>query len=380
MACLSTIRVKVRQGSLWLEFCHLATVPHAFVDITGVGGKVLQHLPIVQGSSLVHTIHEGPIILIMSQYVHKPDSKSIQSKSQIEHFGGVVHDSAKSTGGQQLVVTHEGYTIPLHVRNGLYYMDMVPPTDDDMERYPHVFITADGPWNPDVVDEEFFFDATDAITDIPGVQQRCDARDALDLFPASTTLVPSPHEPPITQAQLASVLHSLSFLPQTLCHRLPDLDALLPNFGWVGKERIRETLEKTTQHYKADQRVPMRKHFRSHFPAANVRCLPEWYSTNTFISDVPAHDDGIPGHGGCRLVQIYGSLDSDLLAGYPMSSESELPTTLKDFIRDYGAMEGLKSDNAKSETSFKMKDLFRMYIIKDKLNRTKTPSSAAFRT
>ena len=59
-------------------------------------------------------------------------------------------------------------------------------------------------------------------------------------------------------------------------------------------------------------------------------------------------------------------LDSELLAGYPMSTEAELPTTLKDFIRDYGAMEHLKSDNAKSETSFKMKDLFHMYIIKDK--------------
>ena len=69
---------------------------------------------------------------------------------------------------------------------------------------------------------------------------------------------------------------------------------------------------------------------------------------------------------GCCLVQIYGGLDSELLASYPMSSETELPTTLKDFICDYGAMEGLTSNNAKSETSFKMKDLFRMYIIKDK--------------
>ena len=113
----------------------------------------------------------------------------------------------------------------------------------------------------------------------------------------------------------------------------------------------------------------MRKHFRSRFPAANVRCLPEWYSTDTFISDVAAHDDGIPGHGGCRLVQVYGGLNSELLAGYPMSSETELPTTLKDFIRDYGTMEGLKSDNAKSETSFKMKDLFHMYLIKGKQSK-----------
>ena len=295
----------------------LPTVPHAFIDISGVGGEVLQQLPIIQGASLIHTVDEGPVILIMSQYANKPGSNSIHSKCQIEHFRGVVHDSAKFTGGQQLVVTHEGYTIPLHVHNGLYYMDMVPPTDDDMDQYPYVFITADGPWNPDIVDEEFFFDATDAITDIPGVQQHCDACEALDLFPASTMLIPSPSEPPITQARLASVLYSLSFLPKTLCRRLPDLDALLPNFGWVGKEHICETLEKTTQHYKADQRVPMRKHFRSQFHAAKICRFPEWYSTDTFISDFATHDDGIPGHGGFRLVQVYGGLDSELLAGYP---------------------------------------------------------------
>ena len=81
---------------------------------------------------------------------------------------------------------------------------------------------------------------------------------------------------------------------------------------------------------------------------------------------VAAHDEAIPGHGGCRHDQVYGGLHSELLAGYPMSSETEIPTTLKDFICDYGAMEGLKSDNPKSETSFKMKDLFHMYLIKDK--------------
>ena len=109
----------------------------------------------------------------------------------------------------------------------------------------------------------------------------------------------------------------------------------------------------------------MHKHFWSQFPAAKVHRLPEWYSTDTFISDVPAHHDGIPGHGGCCLLQVYGGLDSELLASYPMSSESDLPTTLQDFIWDFGTMEGLKSDNAKSETSFKMKDLFHMYLIED---------------
>ena len=76
----------------------------------------------------------------------------------------------------------------------------------------------------------------------------------------------------------------------------------MPYFGWVSKERIHDTLVKTTQHYKADQHVPMRKHFRSHFPAANICQLSEWYATDAFISDVPAFDDGIPGHGGVQIV------------------------------------------------------------------------------
>ena len=118
-----------------------------------------------------------------------------------------------------------------------------------------------------------------------------------------------------------------------------------------GKDRIHDILAKTTQHYKADQHVPMRKHFRSRFLGANVHRLPEWFSMDTFIAEEPAHDNGIPGHGGCTMAQVYGRLDSEFLSGHPMSSESALPSMLQDFIREYGAMEGLKSDNAKSETS-----------------------------
>ena len=65
------------------------------------------------------------------------------------------------------------------------------------------------------------------------------------------------------------------------------------------------------------------------------------------------------------MMHIDDSLDSDLIAGFPLASESDLPDTLHDFIREYGAMEGLKSDDAKSEMSFVMKHIFCMYLIKD---------------
>ena len=157
----------------------------------------------------------------------------------------------------------------------------------------------------------------------------------------------------------------LSCFPQTVRPRLPDLDVLRPNFGWVPTDRIKATLDKTTQYYRATVHYPFRKHFKSRFPAANVRRLNEWFSTDTIFSDTPAHDDGIPGHGGCCMLQLYGGIDSHFLAGYPLASESHMSETLEDFLRDHGAMFGLKSDNAKAEIGSAVQSILRLYAIKD---------------
>ena len=236
-----------------------------------------------------------------------------------------------------------------------------------------------------IVNDEFFFDASNSLLSIPLVREWRDAHDPhVDATGEMYFLDLHSHDQPITQECHSFVFDALTSFSQSVKQCLPDLDALLPNFGWVGKDLIQTTLEKTSQHYKADQQIPMQKHFRSRFPAANVRWLLEWYSMDTFFSDIPATDDGIPGHSGCTMVQIYGGLDSELLSGHPMSSESSLPDMLRDFIHEYGTMEGLKSDNAKSETSFAMKDIFCMYTIKDQQSEPtiniKIPSSDGFKT
>ena len=119
------------------------------------------------------------------------------------------------------------------------------------------------------------------------------------------------------------------------------------------------------QHYQAEKRVPVQKHFKSRFPGANVPHLPEWYSFDTMFHDVPALDDGIPSHGGCTMIQMFGGLDSELLHAVPMKNESKVPDSILDFIHHYGAMEGLMSDNAKSKTSFAIRDILCLYTIKD---------------
>ena len=89
----------------------------------------------------------------------------IHSKSQLKHFGGKVFDSAMSTSDKQMVVTHEGYVIPLHIHNGLFYMGISAATGCDLELYPHVFLTADSPWDPDIIDEDFLYNV-----DMPLIQ------------------------------------------------------------------------------------------------------------------------------------------------------------------------------------------------------------------
>ena len=42
----------------------------------------------------------------------------------------------------------------LHIRNGLAYMDMRPPSQDEYEAYNHVVLTSDVTWDPTVLDNE----------------------------------------------------------------------------------------------------------------------------------------------------------------------------------------------------------------------------------
>jgi hypothetical protein len=83
------------------------------------------------------------------------------------------------------------------------------------------------------------------------------------------------------------------------------VEKLRPSFGWLSRERIMRTLAATTQFVRASSRLPMRKHFKTRFPEADVNRLDETVVTDTFFADTPAHDDGIVGHGGAMMVQLY---------------------------------------------------------------------------
>ena len=57
----------------------------------------------------------------------------------------------------QQVVTPDGWIIPLHIRDGLTYMDMCPPMDYEINNYDHVIFTSDVAWDPSLLDNETDF-------------------------------------------------------------------------------------------------------------------------------------------------------------------------------------------------------------------------------
>ena len=149
-------------------------------------------------------------------------------------------------------------------------------------------------------------------------------------------------------------------------HKLKDAEPLVPNFGFISPDRVRLTLDNTSQLYRATEYGnKIKRHHKSRWPGATTPRLNEDVATDSYFSDTPAADDGIAGHGGCTMLQIYTGTKSRVSEGFPMSSESDIPETLLSMIRKRGAMDRLISDNAKAATSTVIKKILNMYMIKD---------------
>ena len=144
--------------------------------------------------------------------------------------------------------------------------------------------TSDAEWLPEVMDNEIFFDAQESIG---------------HGLPHTSGGEISAH------TVKANAEKKIDFTPRGFLGKEPDLEALRKFFNWISPDRIKSTLQHTTQWFRAKMQNRLKKHYKTRFPAANVSRLNEDFATDTLFSDVPAHDDGIPGHGGCKMVQIY---------------------------------------------------------------------------
>ena len=305
------------------------------VTVEGIAGTGFDSVPLGTVAGLIPTT-SGPIIGYFFQYALCNRGTTIHSPNQLRSFGNIVDDCPKRFGGGQVLRTHDGYEIPLNIRGSLPYMDMRKPTSADIARYPHVHFTADSHWEPASLDQDAFYDPLES--------------DDYDAYPE--ICYQDPHDGEIFANPAKSVTR-----------QQPNFEALRPYFNWISIDRIMQTLKNTTQFYRAAVQNRLKRHYKTRFPAANISRLNEDVATDTFFSDTPAHDDGIPGHGGCTMVQVYTGIKSHVTAAFPMKSESQIPSTLQEFLRKFGAPNKLKSDNAKAIYGDATQEILRQYHI-----------------
>jgi hypothetical protein len=340
-------------------------------DVSGINDHTIRGLPIVTAAGVVST-HIGPVCLIMHQYAYHGKGKTIHSSVQIEHHGNEVNDkSLKVKGGKQCISTLDGYAIPLQIRGGLAYMDMHPPSDDEINELPHVILTSDIDWDPTIVDNDMDFeewlDAQMELDFLPGVNDYADLTFNDQGYYRNVSVNNTEFMDAIQDiseiCDLDSIVENIERKIRVANHNVssndPDFEVLRPNFAWAPVDVIKRTFDVTTRWARSIEHFPFRKHFKSRFPALNVHRRNEPVATDTVYSDTPAIDNG------ATSAQIFVGTKSLVTDVYGMKSDKEFVNTLQDVIRKRGAMDKLISDRAQTELSNKVLDILRNYIIDD---------------
>ena len=111
---------------------------HRKINIQGIDNHEVTGLDVVTAATLLNT-SQGKVIGIFNEYAYLGKGSSIHSSGQLEWFKTNVDEKSVKVGGTQLITTLDGYSVPLLIKDGLAYATSLErPTDQDMDRYPHV--------------------------------------------------------------------------------------------------------------------------------------------------------------------------------------------------------------------------------------------------
>jgi hypothetical protein len=133
----------------------------------------------------------------------------------------------------------------------------------------------------------------------------------------------------------------------------PDYDKFRLLFGWMNTKPIKKTLEQTTQYARMPNGTILKKHYKSPFPALNVQRCDECVTRDTVYSNAPDID------GGETSAQIFAGTETLVTDVYGMKTEKHFVNTLKDNIRERGALSRLLSNRAQVEISVWAVGIFR---------------------
>ena len=212
----------------------------------------------VTAATLLNT-PQGKVIGIFNEYAYLWKGSSIDSSGQLEWLQTNVHETSVRVGGTQLINTLDGYSVPLLIKDGLAYATSLGrPTDQDMDTYPHVFITSPDKWDHSQVPDQPFGDPMfDAFGDFNQ-----------PIIANLNTLLDAPPGDCGSYKEISPVftanLHQSS--PQE-----PDWNTQCPFLAWTSPSSIKDTFNVTTRHGTAPHTQDyIKKHFKSRNPVFSI--------------------------------------------------------------------------------------------------------------
>ncbi|MEM7375623.1 MAG: reverse transcriptase domain-containing protein, partial [Bacteroidota bacterium] len=326
-------------------------------------------LPIVT-AYLKAKAHNGiPVLLKINEAVYNKGSPTtLLSEFQVRDFGFILdsvsqhHKTSHNQNGTQRLVLNEYVHIPLVQKGSLMGFDILPIEEgeiDEIDPKLDIFeITSGTPWIPSGLDD------TDAPTRPANTLQRSvtefiDSLSYLELVhPKNLQELPDP----FTHDVIARV-YPLEVRPW---HRVL-YESLHPSklkrfLGWRPNEIIQQTLKHTTQLATSNIRYPLRQHYKSRNPFANVHRLAETVSTDPITANCLSIFHKYKGSF------IFYGLKSHHIDVYGFSKKSQFPSSYQDFLRYQGAPSALRRDNAKEEMSEEVNSIQRKFAIRDEFS------------
>ena len=272
------------------------------VDMVGAQSDMVREDLVIGSGVTLATLENGKHVILRfnESLINNKEGKSIIGVNQVRHYQHEINERAKIYGGLQNIVTLDEDVIPLVFHQSMTWLNISYPTDEDLTKYPIIEMTSDVPWDPSQSGER--------------------------------PIAPMTKKKP------------------------PDLQQFRRCLGWKPEKVIKKTIEGTTQYASSTMRIPMRQRFKARNRSLFVRRLRETVATDTFFSS----ETGLYGE---QCAQLYVGKTSKLTEVFGMTTKSQMPETLQDFIRKWGAPDALLSDNAQEQTSRTVKRILREYGI-----------------
>ena len=317
------------------------------IKIQDIDNHEVADLDVVTAATLLNT-PQGKVIGIFNEYTYLWKGSSIHSSGQLEWLQTNVDETSVKVGGTQLINTLDGYSVPLLIKDGLAYATSLgKPTDQDMDTYPHVFITSPDEWDHSQVPDQPFGDPMfDAYGDFNQ-----------PIIANLNTLLDAPPGDYGSYTEISSGftanLHQSS--PQE-----PDWNTQCLFLAWTSPSSIKDTFNVTTRHGTAPHTQDyIKNHFKSRNPVFSIPRCSEAVATDTIFSDTAAVDDG------STMAQFFCGHDTLVCDAYGIKSTRQFINTLSDNIRKWGAMDTLIIDGGKYDISKGVIDLLHSLLIQD---------------